>query len=347
MTQPASANSPRTEDLIAVLEHGLSRHSGGNRRIVALHRRASPFQSSYALEELTVAFADGARLELLFKDLSPDALTVAARIAKPFFLFDPAREVLTYEQILAPGVAGTARCYLAVADASSGRYWLGLEKLAGRELYQIGEFDVWLKVARWLAVLHSAFSGFAGLGELAASAHLLRYRPADFRRWLERARSFARAGFSTAALSQTLEALARRYDQVIEFLTALPVTFLHGEFYASNVIVQTTEARLRICPVDWELAAVGPGLIDLAALVAGKWTEPQKTSLALAYRAALTGSAAEALAEDTFLKALDFCRLHLAVQWLGWSDSWAPPAEHAQDWSAEVRSVAERLGLLL
>jgi thiamine kinase-like enzyme len=28
----------------------------------------------------------------------------------------------------------------------------------------------------------------------------------------------------------------------------------------------------RVCPVDWEMAAVGPGLIDLAALTAGWWT---------------------------------------------------------------------------
>ena len=35
----------------------------------------------------------------------------------------------------------------------------------------------------------------------------------------------------------------------------------------------------------------------------------------------------------------------LAVQRLGWSDSWSPPEEHAHDWLAEALRAAERLGL--
>jgi hypothetical protein len=43
---------------------------------------------------------------------------------------------------------------------------------------------------------------------------------------------------------------------------------------------------------------------------------------------------------------LDVCRLHLAVQWLGWSPGWAPPMAHAHDWLADARELGERLDLL-
>jgi aminoglycoside phosphotransferase (APT) family kinase protein len=147
-----------------------------------------------------------------------------------------------------------------------------------------------------------------------------------------------------------LEQLFVNYDRVVERLTALPVTFVHGEFYASNVLVhglaQEEEGEgLRVCPVDWEMAAVGPGLIDLAALTAGGWTADEREALALAYHAAFVPHENWPPAPEAFLVALDYCRLHLAVQWLGWSPGWSPPPEHAQDWLDEALGLAEKLGL--
>jgi aminoglycoside phosphotransferase (APT) family kinase protein len=100
---------------------------------------------------------------------------------------------------------------------------------------------------------------------------------------------------------------------------------------------------LRVCPVDWEMAALGPGLIDLAALTAGGWTSDEREKLALAYHAALGSHETPPL--DAFLVVLDYCRLHLAVRWLGWSQDWTPPPEHAQDWLGEALGLAEKLGV--
>jgi thiamine kinase-like enzyme len=123
---------------------------------------------------------------------------------------------------------------------------------------------------------------------------------------------------------------------VVERLIALPVTFIHGEFYASNVLVESN-GRTRICPIDWEMAGIGPSLIDLAALASGKWTDERRTELAAAYL--------DAAPSAEFLADLDCCLLHLAVQWLGWSADWQPPAEHAHDWAGEAVRLAEKLGL--
>jgi aminoglycoside phosphotransferase (APT) family kinase protein len=121
---------------------------------------------------------------------------------------------------------------------------------------------------------------------------------------------------------------------------------IHGELYACNVIVGKTRERERICPVDWEMTALGPGLIDLAALSAG-WVEDKQRALARAYFGAFwdgNGAAAhKSLSLQELATDLDCCRLHLAVRMLGWSDDWKPPAEHAHNWLAEAKRISRRL----
>jgi len=114
---------------------------------------------------------------------------------------------------------------------------------------------------------------------------------------------------------------------VVDILTTLPVTFVHGEFYPSNVMVDGK----RIAPVDWEMAGIGPGVLDLAALVTG-WAQPQRDAIISAYG-------------NVSPEALSAAEVHLAMQWLGWAAGWVPPAEHARDWLAELGLAAERLEL--
>jgi len=321
--------SPSDAELVEALDQCLGA------AIIGLERRPSAYSSSFRMEEVDVRLAAGRTLEMLFKDLSREGMLDGARRAKPAFLYDPRREIETYRLILQPERLGTATCYAAVSDAAAGRSWLFLEKVPGRELYQVGELALWKEAARWLAGLHSRFTGRDCLVPLVRTAHLLIYGPDFYRRWIDRAR----------AAHPSLERLAARYGRVVERLTALPVTLLHGDFYASNVLVEETAGGLRICPVDWEMAAVGPGLIDLAALAAGKWTGEERTALALAYHGSLPPAARQSLDEPAFLEALDWCRLHLAVQWLGWAPGWVPPPEHANDWLGEALGLTDKLGL--
>jgi phosphotransferase family enzyme len=321
------------------------------RRIVRLDREPSAYHSSFPLEELTVWFEDGEPLTLILKNLNPEALSAAARAAKPEFLDDPLREIELYRSALDFGQLGTAVCYGTVVDADAERYWLFLEKVAGRELYQVGEFEIWRQTARWLVQLHSRFAASDCLPPTVA-ARLIRYDAAYYERWLERAISFRADAreCGPSEESQFLRGLASYYPRLVRELTSLPVVLIHGEFYASNVIVQGTPPAVRVCPVDWERAALGPGLVDLAALVAGKWTESQKRDLAMEYFAELGSNGppqADAPQLEDFLRGLDLCRLQLAVQWLGWSGQWSPPLEHRQDWFAEARCAARGLGWLV
>lgn len=339
MTWPVASGRPRVSaaQLHGALEAVLREHFGTPRSIAMLERRPSVYGSSFSMEELDVRLDDGATLHLMFKDLSRASLLETARRAKPAFLYDPLREIEVY-RALTDARLGTAICYGAVVNHRAGCYWLFLERVAGIELYQVGAFEIWQEVARWLARMHDHFAG-----KITHATHLLTYDEGFYRVWPRRARAFLRACAPRDSQRRGLEWLAARYDRVVERLVALPATLIHGEFYASNVLVQDGGGVRRVCPVDWEMAATGPGLMDLGALTTGWWTEDERRGLAMAYRSALTPRDGWPPPRDAFLAALDCCQLHLAVQWLGWSRHWFPPPQHAQDWLGEALRLAEKL----
>jgi hypothetical protein len=330
-----------SEELRAALEPSLSDRHGDDRRIIRLERSPCVYGSSYALEELAVELDDGTQLDVMFKQLGESGLSERGRSAKPQFLHDPLREIEVYGSVLASASLGTARFYGAAVDPALKRYWLFIENVPGVALWQIGEFELWQDAARWAAALHDRFADDGAV----RSEHLLRYDADFYRLWMTRALEFAdrwearRPGVAR----QTIERLAKGYETVVERLAALPATFIHGELYASNVLVEQGESP-RVCPIDWEIAAIGPGLVDLAALTMGNWSEPERAALATAYREARRRP--DALpAPDDFSTTLDCARLHLAVQWLGWAPDWKPPRSQRQDWIGEAVRLGETLGI--
>jgi thiamine kinase-like enzyme len=345
--QPDSPNSDELCDALAAI---LARHRVPGLAIIALERRPSAYRSSFPLEEIQLALNNGSALDLIFKNLSRQSLHDTVRQAKPEFLDDPLREIETYQTLLAAHQPelGTARCFGAVTDSSIERYWLFLEKVPGDELYMIGEFSTWESTARWLAGMHQKFASQIA-NPASRSPHWLNHNADYYRTWMHRAQELCQQTplSRPATVRRDIARIARQYDKVVERLTDLPVTFIHGEFYASNVLIERCDPGLRVCPIDWEMAAVGPGLVDLAALVSGRWTDGQRTAMALAYFEALTDENVVAPRRpESFLAALDDCRLHLAVQWLGWSNQWSPPSDHAQDWLVEALHLAEKVGCL-
>jgi Phosphotransferase enzyme family len=282
-----------------------------------LERRPYAYRTSFPLDEALVRLPDGSVTTVLVKDLSRSAFDEPTRRAKPDFLYDPLREIEVYTEILDDRDLGTARCYGAVAVPEEDRYLLFLEKVDGAELWQKGELEEWESVARWAARLHRDV-------EPPESVHVIRYDGDYLRRWIDRALSF-RGGVE-------LERIAANYEAIVERLAALSRVFVHGELYPSNVLVSGP----RVCAVDWEMAGVGPGLLDLAAL-ASAWSDEDVARLARAY--------GDELGRPVEKQDLDSARLHLAVQWLGWSREWTPPREHAADWLGEAVRAAERLGL--
>lgn len=288
--------------------------------IKSLRRAPYAYGTSFAIDSLEVRRSDGSLLRLLLKDLGK-ASALACSV-KPAFLLDPLREIGVYEEILAARPMETARYYGSVVDPDRGRFWLFLEHVPGIELWQVGELSVWQDAARWLAHLHTSCRD-------VTHPRLLKGDRSFYDNWLTRA--------LRVNDDPRLQAIEAGFPAVVERLLALPTTLVHNEFYPSNVLIEHLGERTRVCPVDWEMAARGPGLIDLAALTGGQWSEADRAGIVAAY--------ADATGRSTDTEALACCRLVLALRWLGWSSHWEPPAEHTQDWLQAAAGAAAELGI--
>ncbi len=241
-----------------------------------------------------------------------------------------------YEQLLAEARIETPRLYASLRAPSMGRYWLFLERVPGTELRWSVESSAWGRSAAWLARAHVT------LGRTrAVPASLLRHDAAYYRRWLHRARRST--GPTDGPRRTRLAWVAAHYDAVIDLLTSLPRTIIHGEFYPSNILVDDSQPDGRISVVDWEMAAMGPAVVDLAALTGGRHAPEDRDAMVDAYRAVLAGDR-DAAIRATSAEALTCARLHFAVQWLGWAPDWSPPEEQRQDWLAEAVELGETLG---
>jgi len=273
------------------------------------------------------------------KDLDSEAMAESARRARPEFLNEPRREIQVYRWILPYAPPGTATWYGAIANPTIRRYWLFLERVDGLELQHVGAFSIWEGTARWIARFHRSFPP-TGIARLVRNSRLLVYDEAFYWLWLARARQFAAR---RPMVRRLVDRIARHYAPVVKRLASMPRTPIHGEFYPCNIMIRRRGHQARVCPVDWETAAFGPGLIDLASLTTG-WSQRKQRALMRAYRAALPGGLTRSTRiPNDFSVDFDCCRLHLAVRMLGWSEAWEPPPHHAHNWLADAVQIADRL----
>jgi aminoglycoside phosphotransferase (APT) family kinase protein len=283
---------------------------------------------------IEVELDDATTLDLIFKEGGVrNRLPGAPALAR--FIRSANREMSVYEELLAQTRLDTPRLYASVRTPSLGRYWLFLERAPGTELRWSLDPTSWRRAATWLASAHQAL-GATG----SAPPSLLRHDAAYYRRWLGRARRFM--GPADGRRRVQLAWIAAHYDTVIESLTSQPKTVIHGEFYPANIVVDDSQPNGRISVVDWEMAAVGPAVIDLAALIGGDHGPDDRDAMVDAYRAAMprSGAAAHAISAE----GLTCGRLHLAMQWLGWAGGWSPPDEQRHDWLSEAVELGETMG---
>jgi hypothetical protein len=283
----------------------------------SVERRPGAYASSFAVEELEVGALDGSTVRLILKDVSTAGLAPTAVCAKSPALLDAAREPAVYRELLRPWELDVPVCH------ASGPGWLLLEAVDGTPLWQCGAWDAWKAAARWLGDLHRR-------GAPPGPASLVRYDGRHLDGLLHAALAAMPGG--------ALDAVVLAWERAAKLLVTWPQALVHGDFYPSNVLVAPGTDGPRIRPVDWELAGIGAGLLDLAALTAGRWTAAERERLAVAYRSASSDQ------PPHFGEAFESARLAVAVGWLGRSAHWTPPPHHAQDWLAVARDAAGRLG---
>jgi hypothetical protein len=232
----------------------------------------APFEGAgwYRAYTVDVRFRDGAAHRLFLKDLG------APRGGKGDMVGRRERERCVYERLLQPERDGTARLYGVEWDPEGARYWLLLEYVEGTPVRQL-DFETWRGAAAWLARFQAGFSAHTGR---AARCDLVRHDEPFF---LDVARGAVDAVtlWCRAAGARVLE-LLDGYDRHLSRLLEQPPTLVHGAFLPMQILAVGDDGG-RLCPVDWELAGLGPPLYDLGFLAYG-FKGAERRSLLAAYR---------------------------------------------------------------
>jgi Phosphotransferase enzyme family len=264
---------------------------------IAIRAAPHPYRTSHELVDVDVMRANGF--------VSPVVVKQTARpiAQRPRFMQQPTLEADVYRRLLSPHRPWAPRF---VAASSTH---LVLERVDAKPLWQFKLPEIAAALGTELRTAHDELAQHAG------APFLMRHDSRYYERWFRRA----------CLLEPGLRRLQHAHATAVPRLAAERRTVIHGELYPSNVLVRGA----RICFVDWELAAAGPAVIDVAAATSG-WDAEQIEIFLASYgsvdRLALAGA-----------------RLHLAFRRLGWSARWSPPPEHDRDWRQEAFDVASAL----
>jgi hypothetical protein len=300
------------------------------RAVTSVQELQAPQATSYGLRRLAVDLADGGGLDLLVKtfDVSPHTAEVT--------LSRGARERFIYEAVLAGRNLGTARLHGTVWDDRRSRHWLLLEFVKGVQLRHCMEDCI--AAAGWLGRLQASVAGHED--DLARPGYLLRYDDAYFRETADRARQAVGSRFGI--LRGRLEGVLVGYESVTTVLHSRPPTLVHGSYRTSNVLFATRCRPPRVCVLDWELAAIGPPLHDLAFL-ADRHDTKAVVKMCRAYGQELAAAGHPVPDTTEMVEDINRLRLHKVLRSLARSGEWAYPIETVTKRLAQAEAIRRSL----
>jgi thiamine kinase-like enzyme len=314
----SSGNSVDENVLRRYLETGVLRASADDSAVVSVQSKQSEFSSSYQCHIVTARFANGTQTKIFLKDLG------FSHIPKDKARERRERELRIYRDLIGGVEAqvhlGTPKYYGSIWDNKGHRYWLLLEYVEGTEVRDC-DFAYWIGAVRWLGRMQGYFAQHFDLSDCD---YLIRHDPDFFVSTLELAiRTMSQIPPSFAhRLTQILNA----YRGLVKVMTRQPKTVIHGSYRPQNLLVYPRAEEQRFCPIDWELAAVGSPLYDLAVFADG-FEGPMLDQLLDAYRASAQehGIAVPSAEETAFI--VDCFRLHKIVKSLCKRRDWKLPEE--------------------
>jgi hypothetical protein len=246
------------DELAACLARGLSAALGRPVAIAAVQRARCDAASSYEAERLTVRLASGEDVAVFFKNLG------CSHFPKDDAPQRRERERRTYRDLVGAGELGTARYYGSVWNEPAGPFWLFLEHVDGQEA-RFCSIEHWLAGAAWIGRLHGHFAHQSS--RLRACDFLVRH-DADFFR-SKAPLAVHHVSRVSGVLGERLARALHGYDELVDLMVSQPPTLVHGHYRPCNILIDTSPSPVRVCPIDWEQAAFGSALYDLAYLVDG------------------------------------------------------------------------------
>ena len=272
--------------------------------ITAVERKRSKYSSFYASDVITVRLATGDEVRVFLKDFG------SYHHPKDSMEERREREIAVYRDLLAGTGLDTAEYYGSVSDPAEGRFWLLLEYVEGVPVRHL-EFERWVAPASWLGRMYAQFGPRPEL--YRDNPLLARHDASFFKNTAEEA--LRSVTDYSADLARRLAPIVGRYDKPVAVMTAQQQTLVHGTFRPAQIITDDSRHPPRICPVDFEKAAVGASLYDLTFFVDG-FDPPRLRRLFEAYRQGAAQGGVRVPDDAEMTHVVDCFRLHRVMNWL-------------------------------
>jgi hypothetical protein len=245
----SQALQQRVEDAIAAA-------TGKRPRIISFQRQPTGCSSSYQTERFILTLEGSGTLDLFVKNFA------ASLLHKSKLNRRCERERLVYQRLLVNADLGTPRFYGWLDDEETGRGTLLLEHVKGMRLEKCDPRH-WPLAAAWLARMHAYIKSHPDLP--AGAGSLVRHDEQFF--WSQAERTAQSLREHDAAWARRFEGLLGNYHRCVNIMVDQEPTLVHGSYRQKDILLDLDEPR--ICPIDWERAAIGSRFFDLAHLSEG------------------------------------------------------------------------------
>jgi hypothetical protein len=290
--------------LIQNLEQIIADKFGNRSAIHRVLRERFPYIGSYNCDLVTVRLSTGEEFRLFLKDYR----TYQKSKDEPEFRRE--RERVVYRDLLSQAGLGTPEYYGSIWDPSREIFLILLEFVDGEVVKDHG-VEYGILAATWLARMQAFFAQHQ---QLLNSCGVLIRQDAEFFRSRARLSLWNVDQISPVSASRLMPILDS-YEQVINLLETEPSTLVHGGYIPWHILLDFKQQPTRICAIDWELAAVGSMLYDLAYFADGM--EPESRGVFLdAYRCAALQQNLPTPSKTQMQYTVNCLRLHRIFDWL-------------------------------
>lgn len=286
------------------IEQIVAEKFGNRSALIGIQRRPNVHTCSYNCHLITVQLSTGNEFTVFLKDYR------VSQKSKDELEHRRERELRVYRDILSQTELGPPEYYGSVWDDSEGRFWLFLEFVDGL-VVQHEDVEYGMLAAEWLGRMQGFFTQHP---EILGSCGLLIRQDGEFFRSKAEGALWNAAQISPS-LARRLSKIVDSYEHAIKLLASQPLSLVHGGYIPWHILLDLKHKPPRICAVDWESAALGPTLYDLAYFTYGM--EAQSRARVLdAYRRAAIQHRVPTPDEAQMLFIVERLSLHRVFDWL-------------------------------
>ncbi|HYY72743.1 MAG TPA: aminoglycoside phosphotransferase family protein [Candidatus Bathyarchaeia archaeon] len=294
------------------LEAAFSKLRGEPVRIQKVEGETCVHESSFHAEHLRIRFKNGESVPVFLKDLNPQNQIALARKIRNNSLSSSYLELRVYQRVLWRVNLGTPQLYSVRWEPARGTYWLFLEDIGGSRLRDSRNFNRWVQAARWSARFHARTRNLH-----AAVTSFLPVR--DHKHYQLCAESVRSILPDLRPRDRRLiEPALTHYVRRLDWFAALPRTVIHGQYFAKNIMLRLRHHDQPLAVIDWETAALGPGMYDLISISSGGWAEDERRIMWRAYFDEYQAETGIAREWEDFCEEAREMELYQALEWLGW-----------------------------